>query len=350
MIKKSLKNIHSLTKSINFLTGAQATGNLHLGNYLGFIKNTINLQEKTKKEENNIIFIADLHSLSDIYLNNYSDISHKININENAYQMVAFLLASGIDPEKTKLFLQSQIPFHTELYLLLSSITPMHFLNRMTQFKTKRQKGSTLGLFSYPILMSSDIILYNPKIVPVGNDQNQHMEMTRELTKKLNSMIKTEKFNVPETSLSKGNRIMSLDNAFNKMSKSSTNDSGRINLLDSFDEIVTKIKKCYIDDIEIVTNDLSRKQLNNLIQIYASLSNKSNQEVYNEFENKKISIFKDLLSELIIEELGLIQDEYFNIIDDREYVESVLKQGKYDVLPIGYNNLKCIKEVFGIYQ
>lgn len=348
MIKRSLKNF-SISTQINFLTGAQATGNLHLGNYLGFIKNTLTLQEKTKPSETNIIFIADLHSLSDIYINNNSDITQKLNINQNAYQMVTFLLASGIDPSKTKIFLQSQIPFHSELYFLLSTLTPMHFLNRMTQFKTKRQKGSTLGLFSYPILMSADIILYNPRIVPVGNDQNQHMEMTRELIRKLNSVVKGE-FRSPESVFSSGNRIMSLNDAFSKMSKSASDDSGRINLLDSFDDIFNKVKKCYVDKNEVVTRDLGRKQLHNLAQIYGCLSYKSGKDVLKEFENKKVSNFKVLLGELIIEELGIIQDEYYRICDEKEYVESVLKEGKYDVLPIGYQNLDHIKESFGLHQ
>ena len=297
--------LKSKQPSKRIFSGIQPTGNLHIGNYLGAIKNWIKLQE----EDDCIYSIVDLHAMT--VPNNLLDIKN------STLEVAAAVIASGIDPKKSILFNQSNVPQHTELAWIFNCIARIGWLNRMTQFKEKAGKkkdNATVGLFSYPVLMAADILLYKATHVPVGEDQKQHLELTRDIASSFNTTfnksLDKDFFRLPEPIiLGPAKRIMSLRDGKSKMSKSDISDGSRINLMDDKDQIHLKIKKAKTDQYPIPDNidDLdNRPEALNLINIYASFSNKSVKEILQQFSGKGFSQFKESLSDLIISDICLL--------------------------------------------
>lgn len=322
------------------LSGMQATGQLHLGNYLGAINNWLELQ----KEYRSFFFIADLHSITipidpqelhDAVLNN-----------------AAMYLACGLDAEKAAIFRQSQIPEHTELAWILGCYTQMGWMNRMTQFKEKSAKYkeySSLGLFSYPVLMAADILIYKPDIVPVGEDQTQHLELTRDIAHSFNRIRQVECFKLPIAKiLGAGARVMSLKDGTKKMSKSEESDYSRINLTDSSDDIVKKIKKAKSDSIaEIYFDQEKRPEASNLLGIFAALSGKTVIQIVDEYKGKGFSTFKKDLSDLIIFHLNPINTEYKKLVKDTKYIRKILSEGEEKARTVARETLKEVKNIVG---
>ena len=274
-------------------SGVQPTGNLHLGNYLGAIKNFVSLNNDN---ENKCIFcVVDLHAVT------VSQDPKKLK--NNIRETVATFLASGIDPKKSIIFNQSQVSAHSEAAWILSCIARMGWLNRMTQFKEKAGKDkekASVGLYSYPVLMAADILLYDSTHVPVGNDQKQHLELCRDIAQKFNNDFKVDDFfKIPEPLIQKEfSRIMSLKDGLKKMSKSELSDLSRINLTDEKDQISNKIKKAKTDSLPIpskIEELNNRPEARNLLGIYASLANLSLEKSIQEFSGKNFSEFKEIL-------------------------------------------------------
>ncbi len=271
-------------------SGVQPTGNLHLGNYIGAIKNFVDLQND--KENNCIYCVVDLHAITSK--------QDPIKLEQNILETTATFLASGIDPKKSIIFNQSKVPAHSEASWILSCIARMGWLNRMTQFKEKAGKDkekASVGLYIYPILMAADILLYDASHVPVGEDQKQHLELARDIAQKFNLDFKSpEFFKVPEPLIHKNfSRIMSLKDGKKKMSKSDPSEYSRINLNDNNDQIANKIKKAKTDNDSLPESkdDLkNRNELQNLFGIYSSLENQSLEKTIEEFKNKNFSEFK----------------------------------------------------------
>ncbi|MAP24029.1 MAG: tryptophan--tRNA ligase [Rickettsiales bacterium] len=325
------------------LSGIQPTGNMHLGNYLGAIKNWLPLQ----KENDCLFCLVDLHALT-------TQPDPK-NLKESIFSGAALYLAAGINPEKSSIFIQSQVPAHSELMWLLSCFTPMGWLNRMTQFKEKSGKHkdkAVLGLYSYPVLMAADILLYQATHVPVGEDQKQHIEMTRDLAISINQRFNKELFTIPEPLIqSSGARIMSLRDGTKKMSKSDPSDMSRIGIFDSPELILDKFKRAKTDsgDFPVSSDDLpSRPEINNLIQIYSSLASKSIEEILQDYQGKGFAEFKKDLAEICIEALTPIRTKYHQLINEPEYVWSILKKGQEEANNTADKTLHKIKDTLGL--
>ncbi len=328
-------------------SGIQPTGNLHIGNYLGAIKNWIKLQE----EDDCIYSIVDLHAMT--VPNNISDIK------DSTLEVAAAVIASGIDPQKSILFNQSNVPQHTELAWIFNCIARIGWLNRMTQFKEKAGKkkdNATVGLFSYPVLMAADILLYKATHVPVGEDQKQHLELTRDIASSFNTtfnkIINKDFFQLPEPIiLGPAKRIMSLKDGKSKMSKSDISDGSRINLMDDKDQIYLKIKKAKTDQYPISDNinDLdTRPEALNLFNIYASFSNKSVKEIVKEFSGKGFSQFKESLSDLIINEISPITKEMKLLMNNKDEIIKILIDGSNKAQELADDVLFDIKKIIGI--
>ena len=333
--------------SKRIFSGIQPTGNLHIGNYLGAIKNWIKLQE----EDDCIYSIVDLHAMT--VPNNLLDIKN------STLEVAAAVIASGIDPKKSILFNQSNVPQHTELAWIFNCIARIGWLNRMTQFKEKAGKkkdNATVGLFSYPILMAADILLYNATHVPVGEDQKQHLELTRDIASSFNTTfnksLDKDFFHLPEPIiLGPAKRIMSLKDGKNKMSKSDISDGSRINLMDNKDQIYLKIKRAKTDQYPIPDNfeDLNnRPEAQNLVNIYASFSNKSVNEIIQEFSGKGFSQFKGALSDLIIHNLTPITTEMRHLMNNKDEIIKILIDGSNKAQEIANEVLTQIKKIIGI--
>ena len=300
--------------SKKIFSGVQPTGNLHLGNYIGAIKNFVNLQND---QENECIYcVVDLHAIT-------SKQDPKI-LKENIRETTAVFLASGLDPNKSIIFNQSSVPAHAEGSWILSCVARMGWLNRMTQFKEKAGKDkekASIGLYIYPVLMAADILLYDTTHVPVGDDQKQHLELTREIANKFNLDFDAKDFfKSPEPLIQKNfSRIMSLKDGAKKMSKSDDSDFSRINLKDTKDNIINKIKKAKTDALEMPKseNDLNqRSEVKNLFGIYASLNNQKITELINEFKDKNFSDFKNKLTDLLVEKISPISSEISRLQND----------------------------------
>lgn len=325
------------------VTGVRPTGNVHLGNYLGAIVNAVALQD----DYQGFYFIADLHAITDS--------QDAKSLAQHTYATAALYLASGIDPNRAAIFVQSHVPAHSQMARLLGSVTPVGMLKRMIQYKEKavRQgQDASLGLLDYPVLMASDILLYDADLVPVGEDQKQHLELTREIAERFNRIYGvTGKpvFKLPEPLMMKeGARIMSLTDGKRKMSKSDPIDASRINLLDSADAIRTKIKRAKSDSIVgLEFDNLERPEAHNLLSLYQLLSGKSRQEVAQECKTMGFGQFKSLLSETIISYLVPIQKRYNEIMQDRTYLLSVLKQGKSQAESIANETLERAQSAMG---
>ncbi|MCP5369896.1 MAG: tryptophan--tRNA ligase [Rickettsiaceae bacterium] len=306
-------------KKIAF-SGSQTSGILHLGNYLGAIKNWLYLQENYDC----YFFLANLHAIT---IN-----QDPVALRNATYDMAAIYLAAGISPEKSTLFIQSTIPEHAELTWMLSCITPIGWLKRMTQFKDKAgksQDNASTGLFTYPILMAADILLYKPDIVPVGDDQKQHLELTRDIAGVINRKFNREIFKLPEPFIQgPSTRVMSLRDGTKKMSKSDDSDASRINLIDEPDLIAKKIIKSKTDSFDYLSYEPeTRPEITNLINIFSSLTNLSVEEILKQYQNSLFSTFKKDLADIIINHLAPLQHEYKQLLQDKSYIEKILSQG-----------------------
>ena len=326
-------------------SGVQPTGNLHLGNYLGAIKNFVELQNE---EENECIFcVVDLHAIT--VKQNPKEL--KKNIRETA----AIFIASGIDPSNSIIFNQSMVSAHSEAAWILSCVSRIGWLNRMTQFKEKAGKDkekASIGLYSYPVLMAADILLYDATHVPVGDDQKQHLELCRDIAQKFNNDFNSPDFlKTPEPLIQKKfSRIMSLKDGTKKMSKSDPSDLSRINLTDEKDEIYNKIKKAKTDPMQMPTdiNDLNKRpEAENLLGIYSSLKNQKLEISVNEFNGKQFSEFKEKLSEALIEKIEPISKEVKKLLNDEKYLDEILLNGAKKADKIAVKKIKEIKELVG---
>lgn len=301
------------------LSGIQATGNLTLGNYLGAIRNWIQMQD----EYDCYYMIADLHSLT---VRNEPEVLRK-----RAMQVLAIYLASGLDPDKNTIFLQSHVDAHTKLNWILNCYTYMGELNRMTQFKDKSAKHAdniNSGLFTYPVLMAADILVYNADLVPVGDDQRQHLEITRDIAERFNG-IYGETFVTPEAYIAKqGARIMGLQDPTAKMSKSSTNLNDVIFLTDSPDDIRKKFKKAVTDSENCVRYDKESKPgVSNLMTIYGLIEGKSMDEIEKEFVGKGYGDFKNKTAEVVVKKIQPLREKYYELLENPEKLREIYKKG-----------------------
>ena len=331
--------------SKKIFSGVQPTGNLHLGNYLGAIKNFVELQNE--KGNQCTFCVVDLHAITV----KQDPKELKKNIRETA----ATFIASGIDPTQSIIFNQSLVSAHSEAAWILSCVSRIGWLNRMTQFKEKAGKDkekASIGLYSYPVLMAADILLYDATHVPVGDDQKQHLELCRDIAQKFNNDFNVADFlKVPEPLIQKQfSRIMSLKNGTKKMSKSDPSDLSRINLTDNKEQILNKVKKARTDSLPLPekVKDLSeRPEAENLLGIYSSLKNQSLENSVIEFSGKNFSELKEKLSEVLTEKIEPISKEIKKLLDDEKYLDAILLEGSYKASKIASKKIKEIKELVG---
>lgn len=326
-------------------SGIQPSGNLHIGNYLGAVKQFVELQEKNEA----IFCVVDLHAITvpqdpkELY--------------QNSLDLAALYLAAGINPQRSIIFLQSHVPAHTELGWILNTLTPLGELERMTQYKEKVQNtkrkaqkyGIPAGLLNYPTLMAADILLYKTEAVPVGEDQLQHIELTRMIAEKFNKRY-GETFIIPRPLIKENSaRIMGLDNPVKKMSKSASSHNNYIAILDSPDEIRRKIKIAVTDSGKEIRYDPdSKPAISNLMTIYAAFSGKSHKEIEKQYQNHGYAEFKKDLAELIIEKLAPIQRKYNDFSKEKEEIRKILQDGAQKAAIIANQTLKEVKEKVGL--
>jgi tryptophanyl-tRNA synthetase len=325
------------------LSGIQTTGNLHLGNYLGAIRNWVDIQQ----DYDNFFFFADLHAIT---------VPHDAQVlAENTLKMAAVYLASGIDLNCSTIFVQSHVSAHSELAWLLNCVTPLNWLERMIQFKEKAVKQGEnvgVGLLDYPVLMAADILLYDADQVPVGEDQKQHLELTRDIAGRVNDQFGKEQqpiLKVPEAMIRQaGARVMSLTDGTKKMSKSDPSELSRLELLDSPDDIRRKIKKCKTDPIKgLAFDDPDRPECHNLLTLYQILSNKTKAAVATECRDLGWGQFKPLLTETAIAALEPIQHRYYELMNNRDYLDEVLREGSSKASAVANQTLKRVKDALG---
>ena len=325
-------------------SGVQPTGNLHLGNYLGALRNFASLQKEMKC----IYCVVDLHAIT---------VFQKPNeLQKNVLETTASFLATGLDPNKSIIFNQSAVSGHAELAWILNCVSRIGWLNRMTQFKDKAgsdKEKASVGLYIYPNLMAADILLYKASHVPVGADQKQHLELSRDIAQKFNNDFKCDNFfPLPEPLISKNiSRVMSLRDASKKMSKSEESEYSRINLKDSSDEIIKKIKKAKSDSEPIPDNLklLEKKpEALNLLNIYSELSKTILEKVLNEMAGKEYSFLKTKLAEILIEEIVPVGKEIKKLSDDKAHLQGILKKGSEKANIIAEENLKNIRDIVGL--
>lgn len=322
------------------LSGIQPTGNLHLGNYLGALRNWVGMQH----EHESLFCIVDLHAITVP--------QHPKSLLDATRMAAAAYIACGIDPEKSVIFHQSAVSEHSELAWLLSTLTPLGWLNRMTQFKEKAGKHkdqSCLGLYSYPVLMAADILIYKATHVPVGEDQKQHLELARDIAGAFNRQYDTEFFPLPEPMiLGEATRVMSLRDGTKKMSKSEESDYSRINLTDDNDTIVAKVKKAKSDAETGITYDVEKRpEASNLLTIYAAVTEQSVKSAQESLSDKGFSDFKTLLADALVAHLSPIREQLFRLLDDTPYLDKILFQGADKAREIANNNLEEIKKTMG---
>ncbi len=325
------------------LSGVQPTGGLHLGNYLGAIKNFVPLQEQYES----LFCVVDLHAIT-----TWQDPSDLIS---KKCEVAAAFIASGINPDKSIIFNQSQVPEHTQLSWVLNCVARMGWLNRMTQFKDKAGKNKenvSVGLFTYPVLMAADILLYKATHVPLGEDQKQHLELTRDIALKFNNDFNKEVFPLPEPIImKKAARIMSLRDASKKMSKSDTSDFSRISLTDSDDEIEKKIKKAKTDALPIPDSNRSLEDMpeaKNLLTIFSACEEEDFEKTFDKFKGKNFSELKRDLTEVLINKIGPIRDEMKKLNNDKKYLIQILNTGSQKAQKISTKVLKEVYEVTGL--
>jgi len=326
-------------------SGVQPSGNLHLGNYLGAIKNFVDLQNQ--KETECIYCIVDLHAITVK--------QEPKELKKNIRETLATFIASGIDYKKSIIFNQSSVSAHAEGAWMLSCVARMGWVNRMTQFKEKAGKDkekASVGLYAYPVLMAADILLYDATHVPVGHDQKQHLELCRDIAQRFNSDFNAPDFlKTPEPLIQKKfSRIMSLKDGMKKMSKSDPSDLSRINLTDEKDLIVNKIKKAKTDPMPMPTNEENlekRPEAENLLGIYSSLSNQTLEQSKKEFNGKNFSDFKEKLSDLLVEKIDPISKEIKKLLNDEKHLDNILFDGSQKADKVASKKIKEIKQLIG---
>ena len=325
-------------------SGVQPTGNLHLGNYLGALKNFVSLQRETEC----IYCVVDLHAITVFQNPN--------QLYNNVLETTASFLATGLDPEKSIIFNQSSVPGHAELAWILNCVSRIGWLNRMTQFKDKAgsdKEKASVGLYIYPNLMAADILLYKATHVPVGADQKQHLELSRDIAQKFNNDFNCKDFfPLPEPLISKNiSRIMSLRDGTKKMSKSEESDYSRINLKDSADEINKKIKKAKSDS-DSIPEDIKllekKPEALNLLTIYSELTKNSLDKIISEMAGKEYSFLKTKLAEVLINEITPVGKEIQKLLKDKSHLKNILKKGTEKANIIAEENLKNIREKVGL--
>jgi tryptophanyl-tRNA synthetase len=321
-------------------SGIQPTGNPHLGNYLGAMRNWAQAQA----EYDNIFCMVDLHAIT-------LPIDPQ-ELHLSTRRLAALLLACGLDLRYCTLFIQSHVHEHAEASWIMECFTPMGWLNRMTQFKSKAGENMETvptGLYCYPVLMACDILLYQTHYVPVGDDQRQHIELTRDLAQRFNAHYGQEVFTIPEGQIREvGARIMSLDDPTKKMSKSDPNPFSRINMLDDAQTIKQKIARATTDSERLVTFDEQRPGIYNLLTIYQSLTGQSQQEIEAEFAGKGYGDFKAALTDRLVATLSPIQQRYYELMNDLPTLEAILKQGADRLRPLAATTLQRMKDVIGL--
>lgn len=356
------------------LSGVQPTGVLHIGNYLGALKQWVDVQHT----HDSLFCVVNMHAIT---------VPHNpAQLREDTLNTVALYLACGIDPSISKIFVQSKVRQHAELTWLLNCITPLSWLERMVQYKEKSQQRDgtdsvSAGLLNYPVLMAADILLYQTDLVPVGEDQRQHLELTRDIYRRFNDLFLNDKSNTRKGKLkinqaappdrngdsgeqqqirsvfrepstltcAEGARIMSLLDGTSKMSKSAISDDSRINLMDSNDVIAKKIKRCKTDAIKgLEWNNPNRPEATNLLNLFQAVSGKSKDEIENEASALSWGTFKPLLADAVIDHIAPIRDRYQEIHKDRAYVEQVLREGEETAGAIAEDTIKGVKEAMGI--
>lgn len=319
-------------------SGVQPSGSLTIGNYIGAIRNWVALQD----EYDCYYCIVDLHSITVP--------QEPKDLRKNTLELLAVYLACGLDPEKCTLFIQSHVSAHAELCWVLNTMSYMGQLSRMTQYKEKSQRAGenvNAGLFTYPVLMAADILLYQADLVPVGEDQKQHLELARDLAERFNNRYSST-FKVPEPLIKKeGARIMSLQNPQKKMSKSDDNENGYILILDKPDDIRRKVKRAVTDSIGVVRYSDEQPGIKNLIEIYSAFSKDSIEDIEKRYEGLGYGKFKEDLAEVIIEGLKPIQEKFDSYMKNKDYLESVYKQGAEKARYISNKTLRKVYRKIG---
>jgi tryptophanyl-tRNA synthetase len=330
------------------VSGIKPTGNLHLGNYLGAVKQWVAMQDEIQQAGGETMyFIADLHGLTEWIA--------PADLRANTIEMTATLLAAGIDPARSILFNQARVPAHSELAWLLNNVARVGWLNRMTQFKDKAGKnreGASVGLYDYPVLMAADVLLYNATHVPVGEDQKQHLELARDIATKFNNDYATELFTLPEPLVSKAApRIMSLRDASAKMSKSNPSEMSLIKLIDGDDVIADKFRKAKTDP-EVLPGTIEglegRAEAKNLVTIFAALADREPTDVLIEYEGKGFGAFKPALADLAVAKLGPIRDEMVRLLNDRGAIDAALEKGAEKARELAAPLLRKAQEAMGL--
>lgn len=324
-------------------SGVQPTGALHLGNYLGAIRHWVGLQDEYEA----IYCVVDQHAIT--LPQNPAELRGAIR------EVAAALIACGIDPARSILFNQSTVPAHAQLAWVLMCQTPIGWLNRMTQFKEKagkQRENASAGLYTYPVLMSADILVYNATHVPVGEDQKQHLELARDTAGAFNRQFGVEFFTLPEPMiLGEATRVMSLRDGAKKMSKSDSSDYSRINLTDDTDTLAQKIRKAKSDPIEGMSYDLEKRpEASNLLTIYAALSDQRRQDVEDEFASANFSTFKNRLAELCVAKLAPITAEMRRLLADPAEIDRILDQGAERANAIAAPILRQVYDIVGFRQ
>ena len=322
------------------LSGIQPSGILQLGNYLGALRNWQKLQDEYDCK----FFIADLHAITVS--------QNPEELRNNIKSAIMQYLACGIDPKKNTIFIQSQVHEHAELAWILNCTAYMGELNRMTQYKdkSKKQENIKVGLFDYPVLMAADILLYDADYVPVGEDQKQHLELTRDLAQRFNNTYDKEIFKVPEPLITQSTaRIMSLQDPTKKMSKSDENKEATIFLLDTREEIIKKVKKAVTDSENIIKYSDEKPGIKNLMDIYSAITEKTYKQIEEEFKDGGYGKFKMAVAEAIADELEPIQKRYYELSkpENDEYLENILKNGAKIAHEIAEKKLKEVYEAVG---
>ena len=335
-------------------SGVQPTGNLHLGNYLGAIKNFVSLQN----DHECIYCVVDMHAIT-------VKQDPKV-LKNNILEVAASFIAAGINPEKSIIFAQSQVSAHAELAWVFNCVARLGWLNRMTQFKEKAGKNrenASAGLYTYPVLMAADILAYHATHVPVGDDQRQHLELARDIAQKFNNDFNIDYFPITEpVIMGAATRVMSLRDGKNKMSKSDVSDYSRLNLTDSIDDISNKIRKAKTDPLPLPDLDSlddednfreevinSRSEAVNLLNIYSALSNETTKKVVEKFMGKQFSDFKKELNEVAVETLAPITKEMRKLLEDKSYLVETIKSGGNRANNIAEPIITKVKDIVGLY-
>ncbi len=321
-------------------SGVQPTGNLHIGNYLGALKSWVKIQY----DYESIFCIVDLHAIT-VY-------QEPAALRSKIEEIAAIFLAAGIDPKHCAIMVQSAVPAHAELAWMLTCVTPIGWLERMTQFKAKSEAQQTIGdgLLQYPVLMAADIMLYQAAIVPVGDDQAQHLELTRDIAQRFNSLY-GETFVMPATHLpTVGARVMGLDEPDKKMSKSATGAGHAIGLLDPLDQVRKKIMRATTDSNPVVDFETAGAGVRNLLSIHQAFGEWSDDQMKAHFGGMRYGDFKKQVAEMVISHLEPFQKRYQQIVGEPGYVAGVLREGAERVAPIANSTVELVKRRMGLYS